>query len=38
MEKKIKDLESATGPIQYSLTNDYMFRSVFQESKEALKG
>lgn len=24
--------------VEYGLTNDYMFRSVFQTSKEALKG
>jgi predicted transposase/invertase (TIGR01784 family) len=30
-------LSTATGPIRYGLTNDYMFHAVFQESPEALK-
>ena len=31
-------LSTATGPIPYGLTNDYMFRIVFQRNKYALKG
>ena len=38
MQKNYNNLKEATGPIEYSLSNDYMFRSVFQESKEALMG
>ena len=38
MDKKFNNLKDATGPIPYGLRNDYMFRAVFQESKEALKG
>jgi predicted transposase/invertase (TIGR01784 family) len=30
-------LASATGPIRYPLTNDYMFHAVFQESPASLK-
>ncbi len=30
-------LDTATGPIQYGLTNDYMFRAVCQQSEEALR-
>ena len=30
--------ENASGRIEYNLTNDYMFKAVFQESKEALTG
>ncbi len=29
---------SATGPIEIGMTNDYMFRVIFQENKFALKG
>jgi len=29
---------SATGPVAVGMTNDYMFRIVFQENKYALKG
>ncbi len=29
---------SATGPVAVGMTNDYMFRIVFQENKHALKG
>ena len=29
---------NATGPVSVSMTNDYMFRIVFQENKYALKG
>ena len=28
----------ATGPVTVGMTNDYMFRIVFQENKYALKG
>ena len=28
----------ATGPIEFGITNDYMFRIIFQENKFALKG
>ena len=31
-------LENASGKIEYTLTNDYMFRIVFQEDPVALKG
>ncbi len=30
-------LKNAAGPIKYGLTNDYMFRAVFQNSEEALR-
>lgn len=30
--------DTASGPIPYSLTNDYMFRAVFQSNNKALKG
>ena len=30
--------ESTSGPIQYNLTNDYMFKATLQESSEALTG
>ena len=33
-----KDFMSATGPVEIGMTNDYMFRIVFQENKFALKG
>ncbi len=33
-----KDFLNATGPIEVGMTNDYMFRIVFQENKFALKG
>ena len=33
-----KDYLKATGPIQYGMMNDYIFRIVFQENKFALKG
>ena len=32
------DFEDATGEIPYGLTNDYMFRAVFQSSNKALRG
>ena len=32
------DLEKATGRIPYNMTNDYMFRAVFQSSNKALRG
>ena len=32
------ELEKATGEIEYNMTNDYMFRALFQENKNALKG
>ncbi len=32
------ELEKATGKIEYNMTNDYMFRALFQENKNALKG
>jgi len=31
-------LEDATGPVLYNLTNDYLFRAVFQSSEKALRG
>ena len=30
-------LDNLTGPVRYGLTNDYMFRAVFQNSEEALR-
>lgn len=33
-----KDFEAATGKIPYGMTNDYMFRAVFQSNGKALKG
>lgn len=33
----ILSLDTATGSIRYGLTNDYMFRAVFQKSEEALR-
>lgn len=42
MDKDIKlnntDWRNATGPIDYNMTNDYMFRMVLQSSKKVLKG
>ena len=32
------ELEKATGEIEYSMTNDYMFRALFQKNNRALKG
>ena len=37
MTNKFDYLNHASGPIQYGLTNDYMFRAVLQESNETLK-
>ena len=31
-------LEKATGEIKYNMTNDYMFRALFQQNTVALKG
>ena len=31
-------LQNATGPIAYKLTNDYLFRAVFQKNEHVLKG
>lgn len=36
MTNQTELLKNAEGPIQYGLTNDYMFRAVFQESGESL--
>ncbi len=33
-----KDYLNATGPVEVGMTNDYMFRIVFQQNKFALKG
>ncbi len=33
-----KSLAQATGPVPYTLTNDYLFRAVFQTNQKALKG
>ena len=30
--------ETATGPIDYNMTNDYMFRVILQENKIVLRG
>ncbi len=41
MKKKTKTNTLSTfpnGKIRYKLTNDYMFRAVFQKNKTALKG
>ncbi len=38
VSKSAKGLCNAKGPIPYGLTNDYMFRIVFQRNKYALKG
>ena len=32
------ELEKATGKIEYNMTNDYMFRALFQKNNNALKG
>ena len=32
------ELERATGEIEYNMTNDYMFRALFQKNNRALKG
>ena len=32
------ELEMATGEIEYNMTNDYMFRALFQKNNNALKG
>ena len=32
------ELEKATGEIEYNMTNDYMFRALFQKNNTALKG
>ena len=32
------ELEKATGEIEYNMTNDYMFRALFQKNNRALKG
>ena len=29
---------TATGTIQYGMTNDYMFRAILQKNKKVLKG
>lgn len=34
----LDSLDSLSGPLTYGLTNDYMFRAVFQENEEALHG
>ena len=35
----VKDtLQNATGPVEYTLTNDYMFRAVCQKNERVLKG
>lgn len=33
-----KSLEEATGPIDYTMTNDYMFRAILQKNQKVLKG
>ncbi len=38
MANKINNLKTASGPIEFGLTNDYMFRVVFQGNMEALRG
>ena len=37
MTKISEALQTAAGAVSYGLTNDYMFRAVFQESNTALK-
>ena len=32
------ELQKATGEIEYNMTNDYMFRALFQKNNRALKG
>lgn len=32
------DLQSATGPVRYGMTNDYMFRAVLQSNEKVLRG
>ncbi len=36
--KRIPTLPQATGPLEYGLTNDYLFRALMQENNKALKG
>lgn len=38
MINEAKTIETATGKVDYTFTNDYMFRIVFQENLIALKG
>lgn len=35
---KAYSFAEATGPVSYTLTNDYLFRAVFQSNQKALKG
>ena len=37
-EEKILQMIDGEEEVRYGLTNDYMFRSVFQTSEEALRG
>lgn len=37
-KSEVRSFNDATGTIRYTLMNDYMFRIVFQENKEALRG
>ena len=37
-EEKILQMINGEEEVRYGLTNDYMFRSVFQTSEEALRG
>lgn len=34
----LPELQNASGPFDYPLTNDYMFRSLCQKNNKALKG
>ncbi len=38
MNSKADTIENATGKVDYTLINDYMFHMVFQENPRALKG
>ena len=38
MTQKLSGLEQATGKIDYTLTNDYMFRALLQTNQKVLIG
>ena len=38
MTQKLSGLEQATGKIDYTLTNDYMFRLILEKNNYVLKG
>lgn len=38
MTNVLSGLEQATGAIDFTLTNDYMFRAILQTNEEVLRG